>query len=40
MSKQNKLNENGLVPLLVLILIIVIAVIYLAYTRVLHSHKI
>jgi hypothetical protein len=33
------LNEAGFLPLLVTILLIVAAIIYLVYTRVLHSQK-
>ena len=37
--KPARLNENGLVPLLVTILVVVIAIIYLVYARVLHAQK-
>jgi hypothetical protein len=36
---KRSLNETGLIPLLVIILIVVVAVIYLAYTRVLHAQQ-
>lgn len=35
--KKKTLNEAGFIPLLLTILAIVLAVIYLAYTRVLHA---
>jgi hypothetical protein len=36
-KKMKKLNQSGFIPLLVTILLIVVAVIYVAYTRVLHA---
>lgn len=35
--KTKPLNQNGFVPLLVVILLIVAAVVYVVYTRVLHA---
>jgi len=37
--KLKKLDQTGLVPLLVVILIVVAAVIYFAYTRVLQAQQ-
>lgn len=37
--KRPPSSESGFIPLLVTILIIVAAVVYLAYTRVLHAHQ-
>lgn len=37
--KRTPLNQTGLIPLLILVLLIVAAVIYLAYTRVLHAQQ-
>jgi len=39
MARVKKLNENGLIPLLLAILLIVIAVIFLAYKRVITIHR-
>jgi len=36
--KRASLNQSGFIPLLVTIILIVVALIYLAYTRVLHAH--
>lgn len=35
---MKKLDQNGLIPLLLTILFIVVALIYLAYTRVKNAH--
>ena len=37
--KRSSLNQNGFIPLIIIILIIVGVVIYLAYTRVLHAKQ-
>lgn len=39
MMVKRPLNEAGFIPLLIVILIIVAAIIYLAYTRVLHAQQ-
>lgn len=36
---KKPLNEAGFVPLLVAVLLIVAAIVYFAYTRVLHAHQ-
>lgn len=38
MVRYKKCNEAGFIPLLVLILLIVAALVYVAYTRVLHAN--
>jgi hypothetical protein len=35
--KRQKLDQAGLIPLLVTVLLVVVALIYLAYTRVLNA---
>ncbi len=37
--KPKQLNQNGLIPLLIVILLIVLAIVYAAYNRVLHAQK-
>lgn len=37
--KPKPLDQNGLVPLLILILLIIAAVVYLVYIRILHLQK-
>jgi hypothetical protein len=37
--KRAPLNQNGFIPMLLMILAIVVAVIYVAYTRVLNAHQ-
>jgi hypothetical protein len=34
---QKQLNQSGFVPLLIIVLMVVAAIVYLAYTRVLHA---
>lgn len=36
---KKPLNEAGFIPLLIAVIIIVAAVVYLAYTRVLHAQQ-
>jgi hypothetical protein len=36
--KHKKLNQSGLIPLLIVILIVVAVLIYLAYTRVVRAN--
>lgn len=35
--KRTPLNQSGLIPLLIFVILVVAALIYLAYTRVLHA---
>jgi len=35
--KHKKLDENGFIPMMLSILAVVVAIIYFAYTRVLHA---
>lgn len=37
--KIKPLNQSGFVPLLICVTLIVLAVVYLAYTRVLHAQQ-
>lgn len=37
--KHKQFNQDGFVPLLIVVSLVVIAVIYLAYTRVLHANN-
>jgi hypothetical protein len=36
--KRQRPDQSGFIPLLVAILVIVLVIIYVAYTKVLHSH--
>lgn len=36
--KRKQLNEAGFIPMLLTILAVVVAIIYFAYTRVLHAN--
>jgi len=36
---RKRLDESGLIPLLFTVLLVVVAVIYIAFTRVLHAQK-
>lgn len=39
MARYKKLNQSGFIPLLILIVLVVAALVYVAYTRVLHANK-